>query len=221
MNRVHILVEGQTEESFVKTILAPHLHRFGVHAVAILLTTKRVKAGGHFKGGVTSYSKVKRDVQRLLGDSSARAVTTMIDFYGLPQDFPGKGNLSGTTCYERVEQLEEAFKADVGEPRFMPYLSLHEFESLLLVSPETVATAFPDRSNVEQELKSWTASVSPEEVDEGPESHPAARLQRLLPGFRKALHGPLITARIGLEAIRDRCRHFNAWVESLQRLGGA
>ena len=78
MKRVLVLVEGQTEETFVRDVLAPHLLDRNVALIPKILVTKRVKSGGHFKGGVTSYDKVKGDVQRLLADTHAERVTTML-----------------------------------------------------------------------------------------------------------------------------------------------
>ena len=49
---------------------------------------KTVKRGPNFKGGITSFGQVERDLRRLLGDTSAALVTTMFDLYGLPDDFP-------------------------------------------------------------------------------------------------------------------------------------
>jgi hypothetical protein len=53
LTRALILVEGQTEEAFVRDVLTPHLAGFAVYPVPVLLKTKRVKAGGAFRGGVT------------------------------------------------------------------------------------------------------------------------------------------------------------------------
>ena len=50
------------------------------------------------------------------------------------------------------------------------------------------------------------------------DTHPAARILQYLPGYRKALHGPLIASRIGLAALRQRCPHFAAWIDRLERL---
>jgi len=52
MHRVLILAEGQTEERFVKDILQPHLWPFGVDPQPKIATTKRIKDGIDFKGGV-------------------------------------------------------------------------------------------------------------------------------------------------------------------------
>ena len=48
-------------------------------------------------------------------------VTTMFDYYKLPKDFPGKGNLLTGTCYERVDILEKAFTEDINHRNFFPY----------------------------------------------------------------------------------------------------
>jgi len=39
-----------------------------------------------------------------------------------------------------------------------------------------------------------------------------------LPGYEKALHGPRIAARIGVAGIRDKCRHFHAWLARIEAL---
>ena len=106
MSKVLILVEGQTEETFVRECIGPYFYGKGVYFVAKVLTTSTTRSGPDCKGGVTSYGKIKRDLPRLLRDSSAACVTTMIDFYGLPKDFPGKKDSPGGSCYNRVRQSQ-------------------------------------------------------------------------------------------------------------------
>lgn len=79
MKRILMLCEGQTEETFVKDILNPHLVAYQRWAVPTLAVTKRTAAGSH-RGGITSYAKLRRDIANLLRDSDARCVTTMIDY---------------------------------------------------------------------------------------------------------------------------------------------
>ena len=221
MREILILVEGQTEETFARDILRPHLLPRELVLVPIVVATKRVKAGGKFRGGVQSYRQVEGDVQRLLNHRGAAAITTMLDFYGLPEDFPGWASLPRPgSCYEQVQHLEEAFRADIDHRLFLPYISLHEFEALLLVDPQEIASAFPGQS-----LEGLGAEVapfpSPEEVNDGPETHPAARIQRSARGYQKTLHGPTIAARIGLQRIRERCPHFDAWLRRLEDLAAS
>lgn len=220
MKRVLALVEGQTEETFMRDVLAIHLLQFGVYLTPIVLSTKRVKSGLKFKGGVNTYPQFKRDLRHLLSDRNAVAVTTMLDYYGLPNDFPGAKKLRGLrSCYERAEHLEKSLQDDFQDHRFLPYLSLHEFEALLLTSPDQIARTFSSTSDVPK-LRMIVENVdSPEEVNDGPTTHPAARLSDLLPLYKKRLHGPMIVRRIGLDQIRQQCPHFHQWMSRLENLG--
>jgi hypothetical protein len=74
-----VFAEGATEESFVARILAPHLESLGIFCRVTVVSTKHVKSGPDFKGGMVSYEKVKKELLKLLADSSASAVTTMFD----------------------------------------------------------------------------------------------------------------------------------------------
>jgi len=217
MKKVLVLCEGQTEETFVNRILSPHLVARQVCLIPTLLKTKRVKSGTTFKGGVTSYEKLRQDVRRLLRDSSAVLVTTLLDYYGLPPDFPGKSTLRGGTPHRRVEHLERAFAQDIGDARFLPYLMLHEFEALLFVRPrEIFETLNQPVSSALLEVAS--SHNSPEEINEGQTTHPAARIQQYARVYRKALHGPLIVERIGLPSLRSKCPHFDQWLIRLEAL---
>ena len=51
--RLYILCEGQTEDRFVKEILAPHLLRLNIFATPIICETKRT-VGKKYKGGVSA-----------------------------------------------------------------------------------------------------------------------------------------------------------------------
>jgi hypothetical protein len=41
MTPLYVVVEGQTEEAFVSSLLAPHLADHGVFAMPIIVTTRR------------------------------------------------------------------------------------------------------------------------------------------------------------------------------------
>lgn len=61
------------------------------------------------------------------GASDAR-FTIMFDLYGLPTDFPGYEDAKGESDpHRRVSALEQALGRDISDPRFIPYLQLHEF----------------------------------------------------------------------------------------------
>lgn len=221
MIRVHVLVEGQTEEAFVERVLNPHFQPRGLHLTPILLATRRRKDGRKFRGGLTGFGQLRRDLQNLLGDSSVARVTTMIDYYGLPDDFPGRQDPTSGGVTERVQHLQESLAEDLGDPRLLPYLSVHEFEALVLADPDALARSMPEaRPESLDELRDLLADRSPEEINDGETTHPSARLAAWLPRYRKTLHGPTVTARIGLARLRTACPHFDGWLRQLENVAG-
>lgn len=219
MKKVLVYVEGQTEETFIRDVLSPYLQkRCTASLIPTLARTKRTKSGQTFKGGIVSYRQIQKDICNLLRDSSALLVTTLIDYYGLPDDFPGKSSLPPGSPRQRVQYLEEAFKNDIGHPRFLPFLVLHEFEALVLVEPGHFATVLPYYKDNVPALLEDIGTTPPEEINEGEETHPAARIQRYFPGYQKRLHGPRIVQEIGLDKIRKRCPHFDRWLRKLESL---
>jgi len=72
MTRLLVLVEGQSEEVFIKHTLAAHLQQFGVYVQSPkILWTKRLAGGGGHRGGISSWAQVKRDLIPLLRDGCA------------------------------------------------------------------------------------------------------------------------------------------------------
>lgn len=216
MKKVLILVEGQTEETFVKRTLRPHLSSRDVFVVPTIIATKRIKSGASFKGGVPQYERVRKDINRLLGDTSAALVTTMVDYYGLPKSFPARSSVRGSTPLQRVKYVEAALAADIAHDRFLPYYSLHEFEALLFTSTSAIAHAFAIPS-METKLDVIRAAFpSPEDINDDPATCPSARLESFFPRYSKPFFGSLIASRIGLQQMRDGCAHFNEWLSMLE-----
>jgi hypothetical protein len=118
--RALILVEGQTEERFTKDVLAPAFWKKQLFFQPTILVTKRVKNGPNFKGGVTNFAKFENDARRLLNGAGGALVTTMLDYYGLPPDFPGmKTRPPGGTPLQRVTYVEAAIAQHFGDiPNF-------------------------------------------------------------------------------------------------------
>ena len=215
--KVYVLVEGQTEEGFVKNTLRPEMPE-GLYLQPVIVATKRVNTGGKFKGGVPSYSKVRDEVMRLLHDSSATMVTTMLDFYGLPTTFPGRANPQGANAQDRVRFVEENWDSDISNPRFKAYLSLHEFEALLFSQPEKIAESFTQPTSLSALRQIRNNFPTPEEINDDPATAPSARLQNLYPRYSKPFFGSLIASRIGVDPMLLNCKHFAAWVSFLRSL---
>jgi hypothetical protein len=196
VSSVLVLVEGQTEERFVKDILAPFLTEHGVYVVPKVLVTKIVKTGANFKGGVTSFSHFERDLRLLLKDSSAKMVTTMIDLYGLPGDFPSVSKTRHLPYQERVAALTEALRRHFNDQRYRPYFSTHELEAILLPYPEVIAEA--TRGVVPT---SSLAVSDPESVNFT--NPPSKRIRASFGNYRKALHGPVKDSAVWRTAQRE------------------
>lgn len=218
MRRVLILVEGQTEERFVKDVLCEYLWARGVDPIPKVATTKRVKRGPDFKGGITDYQKVENDIRRLLNDTAAVAVTTFIDYYALPPDFPGMSSRPTGAPLDRARHVETEWECTIGHDRFRAFLMIHEYEALLFVKPDELSTALYKPSILPQLQTIRSSFTTPEEINDNPLTAPSKRILQLLPGYQKTLHGPMVTKRVGLDTIRRECPHFNDWLTWLESL---
>ncbi len=71
MTRLLMLVEGQSEEIFVKDTLAPYLAQHGVYVQPIVLWTQRLRSGGGLRGGVSNWGQICRSLSPLTRDGNA------------------------------------------------------------------------------------------------------------------------------------------------------
>jgi len=221
MKRVHVICEGQTEETFVNALLCPHLAAFDVSPVAAL-----VGKPGH-KGGHVTTARMARDIRlRLMQDKQAWC-TTFFDYYGLAPEFVGKAEARLLATFdEKAKTVETALRNQVlaqtdadAIRRFIPYIQMYEFEGLLFSEPQRLAAGLYAKG-LEHDLAAIrTAFSTPEEINDSPETAPSKRIIGLLPSYDKPLCGSLAAIEIGLPQIRRECRRFNAWVLRLEHLG--
>lgn len=219
MTRLLVLAEGDSEELFVQTILAPHLEHFGVYARATGVVSKRLASGKKFTGG-NLWSNVRLSLQALLADSNAW-VTTLLDFYGLPDDFPGLSGLPSPTgpALDAVQHVEKSISIAMGRPaRFIPFIAMHEFEAWYFANPRKVADFFGKVEIAEAMTRACQEANGPENINHGKETHPSKRLESYGIGFRKT-SAVTVLKEIGLDAIRASCPHFNDWLTRLEKLG--
>ena len=113
MCRVLLLAEGQTEEGFARSVLAPHLGSKNVFLYARSVET-RSRRKGLKRGGLSSYAKFASDLERWMKEEPQPDVmfTSMLDLYALPDDFPGFADAQKLADpYEKVAALEAALGA--------------------------------------------------------------------------------------------------------------
>jgi hypothetical protein len=218
---VIVVAEGQTEETFVRDVLAPV---FGAHDV--FLYARPIATSKRGRGGALSRDRVIRFLGRTLRERGDTYVTTLFDLYGLRPDFPGVADVADADPLARCSAIEAAFESVVAAEsgcrtdRFLAHIQPHEFEALL----------FSDVSRFPEVQAGWSRFVpaleaarneaeSPEHINDGPATHPSARLEQLRePSYDKPLHGSRFAERIGLDRMRSECSHFDAWLRRIEAL---
>ena len=224
MRRVYAVVEGSTEEGFVKAVLRPHLLSLKVAIEPIIVTTKRDRLTGQKLGkGGGRWLHWRDDLKRIIGDQTAPEVrfTTMFDLYGLPSDFPGREKHAAVADTNvRADLLEQELREAIDDVRLIPYLQRHEFEALVVAGLQKLDGLLDAADDVAalKGLQAELAGLQPEDVNDGPETHPSKRLLRI-GGYQKTLHGPLVTEEVGIAVLRAACPRFSAWVAKLEALG--
>lgn len=220
MTRVFVVVEGQTEESFVKNVLAPSLYAQELYLIPLLLG----KPGK--QGGKVSFQRVKQDVVIQLKQDQTAYCSTMLDLYGLRNDFPGMpypANASGLQKAIRIENgLLEAITVEAGhfrpDLRFLPYVQIHEFEGLLFSDPIKFALAL-GRESLSASLVAIRGDFdTPEDINDDPDTAPSKRLLKLYPQYQKVNEGTTAASMVGVQRMRQECPHFNEWVTRLEEL---
>ncbi|WP_033400845.1 DUF4276 family protein [Actinokineospora enzanensis] len=213
--RLHLLVEGQTEETVVRDLLEPHLRQAGWVTTWSIVITKRPAGGPAYRGGVAGWRKVEGDIRRLLGDSSLTVLTTVIDYYGLPAAWPGMDSRPNGSAHDRVDHVEAAMAAVIDDRRFLPNLVLHEFEAWVFAAARQLGELREDPALAERLCQDSVAAGGPELVNERPETAPSKRLLRYCPDYAKTLDGPLVVSELGLVELRESCPHVHRWLTRL------
>jgi len=225
MSRLLIHVEGQTEEAFVNEVLEGHLLAHGYHSVsARIVGNARLRRR---RGGIRPWPSVKRDIVNHLKEDPGCIATTMVDYYGLPQHgaggWPGRANAAGLEVARKAASVEDALFKDVaGEidnpGRFVPFIVMHEFESLLFSDCEALSRGIgrPDLQPAFESVRQQFAT--PEEINDSPNTAPSKRIECIVPGYEKPLLGILAVLEIGLLRIRSECPHFDGWLSQLESL---
>ena len=195
MNRLAISVEGRTEEEFVKLVLADHLRGAGVEATPILIGRR---------GGAVSVDRLAPEMAQL-------------SWYGFRRR-------DGATAEELEQRINDRVADSIGPEsagrRVFAYVQRHEFEALLFSDVSAFGSlgyAPPGTASALRGIRA--AFATPEDIDDGPGTNPAGRIRSVIPRYEKPVDGPLLADAIGLEAMREECPGFGAWVARLETLG--
>ena len=224
---IYIVVEGQTEQTFVRDVLAPQMAYEGIYLHSVLIGKP-----GH-KGGDIHFDRAKNDIGIFLRQRNDTYISTMFDYFRIDSKWPGKVEVrrqirkgATLTAIQKAEILEAATRNEIvrtfsgcdSENRFVPYIEMHEFEALLfsdadILSEKTEIDVLKIRRIIEE-------YNNPEEINDDPAKTPAKRLEALKNGYRKVAMGKTVSEAIGIQTIRRQCPHFNNWLTKLEYLKG-
>ena len=198
MVRVGISVEGQTEEIFIKKVLAPYLANKNIFITPICMN------------GDVNLDRVRSELKKIANNFDF--LTTFYDFYG----------------FKRIEEketkisLEEKISLSVNEDirkRLIPFVQMYEFEGILFSCPKSFSLVMR-QNNIEL----WAQEVlkdfggDPEKINNSPQTAPSKRILAVVSKYRKTTHGPMIANEIGIEKIRELCSGFDGWITKLEAL---
>jgi hypothetical protein len=219
---VIVVGEGQTEETFVRDVLAPQLTNRDISLQPRLIHTSE-----RGRGGSLSPDRVLRFLRNTLRQRGDTYVTTFFDLYRLSADFPGVAAARLKTdplqrCHMIEEGLAEAAIRESGcrADRFFPHIQPFEFEALLFSDVVTFGSVQSEWRRFVDELQlAREGADTPEHINGGADTHPSVRLKTLLqPKYIKPLHGSRIATSIGLARIRTECRHFDSWLTRIESI---
>lgn len=223
--RVHVIVEGLTEQTFVRDVLGPVMSCQGVY-----LYPSRIGRSGH-KGGNIRFDRAQTDIGGFLRQRHDTYVSTMFDYFRIDADWPGRAEVyrrikSGVTlrAREKATILEAAMQKAIEEAcpnldaqrRFVPYIGMHEFEALLFSDARILSEkADIDISAIDRILDKCG---EPEEINDDPQRAPSKQIMAINNSYRKVAMSKAITEAIGIPALRKKCVHFHEWLLRLEGL---
>lgn len=223
MKKIFIVVEGETEERFIRKVFYSDFITRGIHIEPQQWLTSRKSGIG---GGGSNFDLLENHLRRLMSryqHDKEVFIAVMVDLYAFPK--------GGNTVYdEEVKNQQNGKKKALllqtkivermNYSNFFPYVQLHEYEALLLSKPDALLGFFTDKAREIEGLKAEIKGIPPEEINDTPQGAPSKRIIKYLPGYKnqKTTAGVITAEKIGLPFLRAHCPHFNDWVTKLERI---
>lgn len=216
---IFLVVEGATEQLFCERVLAPYMALSGVYVHASQIRKKGTN------GGDVRFSRAKVSILGYLKQRADTLVGTFVDYYGL-KEWPELDavrqavNLPPSDVASRLQnaairEIERLVPETEVRSRFFPFVSVHEFETLLFSNPQVLAVHLGVAvGKVEAILD---ACGSPEQINNSPQTAPSKRILALASNvYGKTTDGVSIAARIGIDCMRQQCPIFDGWLNLLE-----
>ena len=217
MKKLIIICEGKTELLFCSTILELYFRQINIQIEYPLIS--------HSNGGIVKWVHLKPQIETNLLIDSTCFVTTFIDFYAIYEhhDFPDwRQSLAEPSKSIKMIVLENGMRNSIApnlQPRFIPYIQLHEFEALIFSDYSSFEEYYePREANFNRLREICSNNPNPEEINDSPTTAPSKRLETNIRRYDKVTHGPDICEIIGLPKIRSKCPRFHEWITKLERI---
>ncbi|MEL4357919.1 MULTISPECIES: DUF4276 family protein [unclassified Luteococcus] len=215
MKQIALVVEGQTEELFVREVLAPQLAARGIFLTPFIPVTSQTAHGRH-KGGAR-WSGYRKLANKLAHEGHWHRIGVLLDLYGCPSDAPGRQGAGSGREYHRelMDSLAQDLNAGGQRARILPHVFLHEFEALVLAALDAGSTVVPEKAA--RDLRKVLADFQgdPELVNGGESTSPSHRIMAAWDGYTKTVDGIRVIADVPFDAILERCPSFAGWLEDL------
>lgn len=222
MVELTVFAEGQSEEQFIKRVVAPALKGLQIFAKPQTLRTSQDS-----RGGAVTFDRLKFNARNTLRQNPNMVLTTFIDLYGLDTSFPAFDDAkTKLDVYARVSCLEAGLHAAIVAHaschlnRFIPHIQPYEFEALLFSDVPALCRTEPEWKKYSKQLTKICKSFpTPEHINDSYETKPSRRLEKILqPKYKKTRHGPLAADQISLNVMEEQCPHFHEWMNRLRSL---
>ena len=217
MKRLDIIVEGQSEREFISQLVAPYLEECGV-IESYYVSPIVIRTNPNNRGGMTKYSHLRDEILKSLSSSNPDlVVSTLIDFFRLPSNFPHPENLQSLPSNEtKAQEIQKCMSADINDSRFIPYIQLHEFEAFMFASCDGFRYCYGDSDKRTNELYSIVAKFdNPEKINSSPEGAPSKRILSIIQEYDKVGDGNIILLQNGMNVILEKCPRFKGWINQL------
>lgn len=123
-------------------------------------------------------------------------ITTLLDFFRLPTDFPGY-----TTDSLKLLDIEEKVKEAIAK--------------VMDVSCFGFNIVVDDEESLHELQLIIDSYPTPEDINGGVEAAPSKRLMHISL-YEKTIDGEMILEALRIDDIRDRCPRFNKWMTKLE-----
>lgn len=215
VREICIVVEGQTEEQFVKMVLEPLALIHDTCLRPTIVRTKQTKTA-LYKGGGTSWGPYRKRVKELAPQPHWARIGVMLDLYACPSDTPGyTKSLSGHQLHSAVTEAIQEDLEKIAPGRVLAGPILHELETLVIAAIATGQTQAEPDVMQQAQTAIRKAGGDAEMVNGGPTTAPSKRLLAWWPEYEKALYGPVLISQAVWGDIARQCPTFEMWWNQL------